>query len=238
MNLTEYLFHRLRELGVGHTFGIPGDFVLPVYAVQEAVGMPTIVCAHEPGVGFAADAYARLKGLGVALAHLWARCAQHAQPGRLRVCRAVAAPGCQRRPRGRASPAGAAPSSCRQDVREPVADLSRSDGRRGDSRRPGVGPRDDRPRAPLGGEVEAARLPGDSSRPRSFAGCRSGRPSRARSEADDSPSLVGALDEAAAEIGAMLATAGDRSFTSVPACAGMVWPSRSSAWPSGRGSPW
>lgn len=67
MNLTEYLFHRLRELGVGHTFGIPGDFVLPVYAVQEQVGMPTIVCAHEPGVGFAADAYARLKGLGVAL---------------------------------------------------------------------------------------------------------------------------------------------------------------------------
>jgi len=67
MNLTAYLFHRLRELGVGHTFGIPGDFVLPVYAVQQEVGMPTIVCAHEPGVGFAADAYARLAGLGVAL---------------------------------------------------------------------------------------------------------------------------------------------------------------------------
>jgi indolepyruvate decarboxylase len=67
MNLTEYLFHRLRELGVGHTFGIPGDFVLPVYAVQEQVGLPTIVCAHEPGIGFAADAYARLKGLGVGL---------------------------------------------------------------------------------------------------------------------------------------------------------------------------
>jgi indolepyruvate decarboxylase len=67
MNLTEYLFHRLRELGVDHTFGIPGDFVLPVYAVQERVGMPTIVCAHEPGVGFAADAYARFRGLGVAV---------------------------------------------------------------------------------------------------------------------------------------------------------------------------
>ena len=67
MNLTEYLFHRLRELGVGHTFGIPGDFVLPVYAVQEQFGMPTVVCAHEPGVGFAADAYAGLRGLGVAL---------------------------------------------------------------------------------------------------------------------------------------------------------------------------
>lgn len=67
-NLTEYLFHRLRELGVGHTFGTPGDFVLPVYAVQEELGMPTIACAHEPGVGFAADAYARFRGLGVALA--------------------------------------------------------------------------------------------------------------------------------------------------------------------------
>lgn len=67
MKLTEYLFHRLRELGVGWTFGIPGDFVLPVYAVQEEVGMPTVVCAHEPGVGFAADAYARFRGLGVAL---------------------------------------------------------------------------------------------------------------------------------------------------------------------------
>ena len=67
MTLTEYLFYRLRELGVGHTFGIPGDFVLPVYAVQEQVGMSTVVCAHEPGVGFAADAYARFRGLGVAL---------------------------------------------------------------------------------------------------------------------------------------------------------------------------
>ncbi|MGC8644360.1 MAG: thiamine pyrophosphate-binding protein, partial [Isosphaeraceae bacterium] len=67
MNLTEYLFLRLRELGVGHTFGIPGDFVLPVYAVQESVGLATVVCCHEPGIGFAADAYARLRGLGVAL---------------------------------------------------------------------------------------------------------------------------------------------------------------------------
>ena len=67
MNLTEYLLTRVRELGVDHTFGIPGDFVLPVYAVQHAFGMPTVVCSHEPGVGFAADAYARIKGLGVAM---------------------------------------------------------------------------------------------------------------------------------------------------------------------------
>ena len=67
MNLTEYLFTRIRELGVDHTFGIPGDFVLPVYAVQDSFGMETVVCSHEPGVGFAADGYARIRGLGVAL---------------------------------------------------------------------------------------------------------------------------------------------------------------------------
>ena len=67
MNLTEYLLTRVRELGVDHTFGIPGDFVLPVYAVQHAFGMPTVVCSHEPGAGFAADAYARVRGLGVAM---------------------------------------------------------------------------------------------------------------------------------------------------------------------------
>jgi indolepyruvate decarboxylase len=67
MNLTEYLLTRIRELGVDHTFGIPGDFVLPVYAVQDAFGMATVVCSHEPGAGFAADAYARVKGLGVAM---------------------------------------------------------------------------------------------------------------------------------------------------------------------------
>jgi indolepyruvate decarboxylase len=65
--LAEQLFARLRSAGVDCTFGIPGDFVLPLYAAQAAAGMRTIVCTHEPSVGFAADAYARFKGLGVAL---------------------------------------------------------------------------------------------------------------------------------------------------------------------------
>ena len=62
MNLTEYSASPgFRELGVDHTFGIPGDFVLPVYAVQDEFGMSTVVCSHEPGAGFAADAYARIQ---------------------------------------------------------------------------------------------------------------------------------------------------------------------------------
>ena len=97
MNLTEYLFARLRELGVGHTFGIPGDFVLPVYAVQEALGFPTVVCCHEPGVGFAADAYSRLRGLGVGLLTYGPGGAERAECRRLRLCRAITALDCKRR---------------------------------------------------------------------------------------------------------------------------------------------
>jgi indolepyruvate decarboxylase len=67
MRVGEYLFQRLKALGVRHTFGIPGDFVLPLYQALERTSIRPIVVTHEPSAGFAADAYARLKGLGVAL---------------------------------------------------------------------------------------------------------------------------------------------------------------------------
>ncbi len=67
MTVGQYLFKRLKEEGVTHTFGIPGDFALSLYQAQEAAGMPTLVMTHEPSVGYAADVYARLNGLGVAL---------------------------------------------------------------------------------------------------------------------------------------------------------------------------
>jgi indolepyruvate decarboxylase len=67
MRVGEYLFRRLMDEGVTHTFGIPGDFALSLYAAQAACGLPTVVMTHEPSVGYAADVYARLKGLGVAL---------------------------------------------------------------------------------------------------------------------------------------------------------------------------
>jgi indolepyruvate decarboxylase len=63
----DYLFGRIKELGVAWTFGIPGDFVLPLYAAQARTTLKTVVMNHEPSVGFAADAYGRLNGLGVAL---------------------------------------------------------------------------------------------------------------------------------------------------------------------------
>lgn len=65
--LADHLFDRIQETGVKHTFGIPGDFILPFYAAQSKRDLSTIVMTHEPSVGYAADAYGRLKGLGVAL---------------------------------------------------------------------------------------------------------------------------------------------------------------------------
>ena len=67
IRVCEYIFQRIKNAGVEYTFGIPGDFVLPHYQAQEQSGLKTVVMTHEPSVGFAADAYARLKGLGVAL---------------------------------------------------------------------------------------------------------------------------------------------------------------------------
>lgn len=67
MKLADYIFGRIEKTGVQHTFGIPGDFVLPLYAAQTRSNLKTVVLTHEPSVGYAADAYARLRGLGVAL---------------------------------------------------------------------------------------------------------------------------------------------------------------------------
>jgi indolepyruvate/phenylpyruvate decarboxylase len=67
MKLADYIFQRIEKTGVEHTFGIPGDFVLPFYAAQTRSNLKTVVLTHEPSVGYAADAYARLRGLGVAL---------------------------------------------------------------------------------------------------------------------------------------------------------------------------
>ena len=67
MRLAPYLFNRLSDLGAAHAFGIPGDIVLPLFDALEASPIRLILTTHEPSAGFAADAYARLKGLGLAV---------------------------------------------------------------------------------------------------------------------------------------------------------------------------
>lgn len=67
MRLAPLLLQRLFDLGAAHAFGIPGDHVLPLYEALADCPIRSILTTHEPSAGFAADAYARLKGIGVAI---------------------------------------------------------------------------------------------------------------------------------------------------------------------------
>ncbi|WP_313952008.1 indolepyruvate/phenylpyruvate decarboxylase [Accumulibacter sp.] len=68
MKLTESLLQALKAHGARQIFGIPGDFALPFFKIiEESQILPLYTLSHEPGVGFAADAAARMVGgLGVA----------------------------------------------------------------------------------------------------------------------------------------------------------------------------
>lgn len=61
MNLTESLLHAFKSHGTRLIFGIPGDFALPYFKIIESSQiLPLYTLSHEPGVGFAADAAARI----------------------------------------------------------------------------------------------------------------------------------------------------------------------------------
>src|ERR1700757_4222794 len=67
--LSHSLLNALKDHGAREIFGIPGDFVLPLFKViEESRILPPFPLSHEPAVGFAADAAARYHGgLGVAV---------------------------------------------------------------------------------------------------------------------------------------------------------------------------
>ncbi len=59
--LSHVLLDALKAYGAREIFGIPGDFALPFFKQIEATGtLPLITLSHEPGLGFAADAAARI----------------------------------------------------------------------------------------------------------------------------------------------------------------------------------
>jgi indolepyruvate decarboxylase len=65
MPMGQFLFEYLHRRGVRHSFGVPGDFALPTFAWLEKSKIQSITMTHEPGAGFAADAYSRLNGIGL-----------------------------------------------------------------------------------------------------------------------------------------------------------------------------
>jgi len=65
LSVGEYLIQRLQTYGVRHVFGIPGDYILGFYDLLSKSKLRIINTCDEQGAGFAADAYARVRGLGV-----------------------------------------------------------------------------------------------------------------------------------------------------------------------------
>jgi indolepyruvate decarboxylase len=60
-----YLLTRLAEAGVASVFGVPGDYNLGLLdAITARPSLAWIGMATEQGAGYAADSYARLRGLG------------------------------------------------------------------------------------------------------------------------------------------------------------------------------
>ncbi|NBS31861.1 MAG: alpha-keto acid decarboxylase family protein, partial [Planctomycetia bacterium] len=64
LSIGAYLIHRLADYGIGHVFGLPGDYVLAFYSMLEHSPLELISCTREDCAGFAADAYARVHGMG------------------------------------------------------------------------------------------------------------------------------------------------------------------------------
>ena len=68
MKVGDFLLRRLEEAGVGHLFGVPGDYNLELLQqLQDAGTLKWIGTCSELNASYAADGYARLKGLGALL---------------------------------------------------------------------------------------------------------------------------------------------------------------------------
>ena len=64
LSIGEFLIHRLQDYGIRDVFGIPGDYVLAFYSMLEHSPINLVGCCREDNAGFAADAYARVNGMG------------------------------------------------------------------------------------------------------------------------------------------------------------------------------
>lgn len=82
VSIGQYLINRLQDYGIRDVFGIPGDYVLSFYSMLEASPINVVGCTREDNAGFAADAYARINGMG-------ALCVTYCVGG-LSVCNSVA----------------------------------------------------------------------------------------------------------------------------------------------------
>jgi indolepyruvate decarboxylase len=64
MTVAEFLLRRIREAGIAHAFGVPGDYNLELLQQMEDSGTLTWIGAcNELNASYAADGCARLNGM-------------------------------------------------------------------------------------------------------------------------------------------------------------------------------
>jgi indolepyruvate decarboxylase len=82
-SVAEFLIERLENVGIKHIFGVPGDYILNfINQVSNTKNIKFINATDENHAAFAADAYARIQGVGCV-------CATY-NVGALKLCNAVA----------------------------------------------------------------------------------------------------------------------------------------------------
>jgi indolepyruvate decarboxylase len=61
----QHVLARLKDIGITDVFGVPGDYSFPVNdAICNDSAMRWIGCCNEQNAAYAADGYARIKGIG------------------------------------------------------------------------------------------------------------------------------------------------------------------------------
>ena len=65
-SVADYIVKRIADEGVAHCFGVAGDYLFPMCnAVERSSTIKWIGCANELNAAYAADGYARIRGVGV-----------------------------------------------------------------------------------------------------------------------------------------------------------------------------
>jgi indolepyruvate decarboxylase len=64
ITVAQYLLIRLKEIGVDHLFGVPGDFVLGFFNQVLKSDLMYVGTCNELNAAYAADGYARIRGIG------------------------------------------------------------------------------------------------------------------------------------------------------------------------------
>src|SRR5947209_1191400 len=62
--VADYILKRLSEQHVDTLFGVPAAYCAPLFDAAKAHGLKSVVNASDLEAGYAADGYARTKGLG------------------------------------------------------------------------------------------------------------------------------------------------------------------------------